>query len=375
LLNLRVFRCDWTPHIPAARPPRRPFGVFRDNRRLLARLFGAMRRPSAEARAGANAVVVRAMRLLRAADPDIFAWDMECRLLSGAFELERSAGERFRWVDREFAFVCRVTSPHRSIEVLIEPGPGVGFEPFHLEVYYGEHADPVHRQRISGMSWVEIPLPAARGQLASLRLRAEGGGASTGSDSRNLSFRVFAIGPGSAAGASVPEAPSWRCTSRTVATRPPDLDWSGRSEEDMKLISTMGRPVCLHLNACGDFTLMAREHWLALRGDAELDQFSMHLDSLLCYAAHHAGFREEILPDPMRIYHIEHGAGSGWTPEGQDEMYARIARKGIPTVSYSDLTQSITQMRMLHTPVIFNRDDWGLGRFDLPEITPPGAQA
>src|SRR5262249_37142431 len=39
----------------------------------------------------------------------------------------------------------------------------------------------------------------------------------------------------------------------------------------------------LHTNACGDFTLLSRDAWFRLRGYAELDVFSMHLDSLLVH--------------------------------------------------------------------------------------------
>jgi hypothetical protein len=132
----------------------------------------------------------------------------------------------------------------------------------------------------------------------------------------------------------------------------------------------MGKPEFVHMNACGDFTLMAREHWHDLRGYAELDLFSMHLDSCLCWAAHHGGAREEMLREPMRIYHIEHGAGSGWTPEGEDRLYARIARQGIQTVSYDELLDLIAEMRRLHAPVIFNLEDWGLAGDRLSEMTP-----
>ena len=83
----------------------------------------------------------------------------------------------------------------------------------------------------------------------------------------------------------------------------------------------------VHTNACGDFTLMAREHWFDLRGYPEFDLFSMNLDSVLCVAAHHGGAREQMLAEPMRIYHIEHGTGSGWTPEGQAKLFERIAAR------------------------------------------------
>src|SRR5262249_28099540 len=78
-----------------------------------------------------------------------------------------------------------------------------------------------------------------------------------------------------------------------------------------RLVFGPGYPL-LQTNACGDFTLLAREVWFAMRGYAELDIFSMHLDSLLCHAAHHGGAQECLLGEPMRIFHIEHAAGSGW---------------------------------------------------------------
>lgn len=135
-------------------------------------------------------------------------------------------------------------------------------------------------------------------------------------------------------------------------------------------IAEMGKQEFIHMNACGDFTLMAREHWFDLRAYPEFDLFSMHLDSFLCWAAHFSGAREEILREPMRIYHIEHGSGSGWTPEGENRLFERIARKGIQRISHEELVEAIAEMRRMHTPVIFNRDNWGLADESLREIHP-----
>jgi hypothetical protein len=66
----------------------------------------------------------------------------------------------------------------------------------------------------------------------------------------------------------------------------------------------------LHTNGCGDFTLLSREAWHTLRGYPELPIWSMHLDSLFCYTADAAGYREEVLPGPARMYHLEHA--SSW---------------------------------------------------------------
>ncbi len=73
----------------------------------------------------------------------------------------------------------------------------------------------------------------------------------------------------------------------------------------------------VHTNACGDFTLFAREHWLALRGNPELALYSLHIDSLLCYMAVASGLKEYILRPPARIFHLEHG--SSWAVMSPEE--------------------------------------------------------
>jgi hypothetical protein len=134
-------------------------------------------------------------------------------------------------------------------------------------------------------------------------------------------------------------------------------------------------PAFVHTNACGDFTLMAREHWFDLRGYPEFDLFSMNLDSVLCVAAHHGGAREQMLLDPMRIYHIEHGTGSGWTPEGQAKLFERIAARGLSFVDNEEVLLWAAQMSRLNAPMIFNHENWGLVEFDLKETVLSGDQA
>jgi FkbM family methyltransferase len=126
----------------------------------------------------------------------------------------------------------------------------------------------------------------------------------------------------------------------------------------------------LHTNASGDFQLTAREHWFNLRGYPEFDMYSMNIDSAFCFAAQYGGALEEFLPDPMRIYHIEHGSGSGWTPDGQQKLYARLAAKGIPVLENEEVLRWGAQMRRLNSPMIFNHEDWGLGKLSLAETVP-----
>jgi hypothetical protein len=129
----------------------------------------------------------------------------------------------------------------------------------------------------------------------------------------------------------------------------------------------------LHTNACGDFTLCSRQDWFDLRAYPEFDLYSMHIDSVFCYAAHFAGVRETMLIEPMRIYHIEHATGSGWTPEGESLLFARLSARGLSFMSYPELMEMIAQMRRLNSPMIFNRGDWGLEGFALPEVSVNGA--
>jgi hypothetical protein len=133
----------------------------------------------------------------------------------------------------------------------------------------------------------------------------------------------------------------------------------------------MSAPGFVHTNACGDFTLMARDHWFDLRGYPEFDMFSMNLDSMLCIAAHHGGAREEMLDDPMRIYHIEHGSGSGWTPEGQAKLFDRIAALGLSFVDNEDVLVWAAQMAKLDAPMIFNHENWGMAGVELKETVLP----
>lgn len=101
----------------------------------------------------------------------------------------------------------------------------------------------------------------------------------------------------------------------------------------------------------GDFILMAREHWIDLRGYAELDRAPRHLDTLLCCAASQSGVREEIIG----VRHPEH------TPEPE-------SGKPIPD---EEVEWLVSQMRTLQTPLIFNTGDWGLAGFTLPEVAQP----
>jgi hypothetical protein len=67
-----------------------------------------------------------------------------------------------------------------------------------------------------------------------------------------------------------------------------------------------------HMNACGDFTMMARGRWEQLRGYPEVP-FNTYVDGTVLYLAGQTGMKQIVLTQP--IYHMNHdGAETGSRP-------------------------------------------------------------
>ena len=121
----------------------------------------------------------------------------------------------------------------------------------------------------------------------------------------------------------------------------------------------------LHLNGCGDFTLLSNDDWQKLRGYPEWDMFSFHIDSVLLFQAYYHGIREIDLPREMSIYHIEHG--SGYSAEAAKSLFQRLDEKGIAYLKYLDFLRVIRKLRLSKTPIVYNDEHWGLSQFELEE--------
>lgn len=374
ILNFRVFRCDWAEFHALADRPVPALSLIRQSRPMLTRFLAAWRASHGfvSLLLRSPGILRRAIRLLAKRGADVFEAGMEYRLGQGWHELENAGGERFRWISQDAQLAVRVTDVRRSLALIVEPGPELGFQPFTLLIRDAS-GEVIGRAPVSGMTYVDVALPMRPGTLATLVFTAEGGGIRVGDDPRLLSIRVHACGGGvqtvQANGSLQHTAPRF-WIALNVGSVPGQVKWAEVLEKWRTQIASLGKPAFLHMNACGDFTLMARENWHNLRGYPELDLFSMHLDSLLCCAAHHAGVLETMLLEPFRIYHVEHGIGSGWTPEGETQLYERLTRKGIQSVSYDEVVWSIAQMRGLRAPLIFNLDDWGCAKTAFNEICP-----
>lgn len=123
----------------------------------------------------------------------------------------------------------------------------------------------------------------------------------------------------------------------------------------------------LHTNGCGDFTLLAREAWDAIRGYPEFEAFSFNIDSMGLVAAHYAGYEEVSLLPPCVCFHIEHSLGSGWTPEGEKKLFHRLRQSAILNPEWPVLLPLVDQMRRERRALDFNHAGWGYADLNLPE--------
>ena len=67
----------------------------------------------------------------------------------------------------------------------------------------------------------------------------------------------------------------------------------------------------LHMNACGDFTLMSRLKWVKIAGYPEVP-FNTYIDGTVLWLAKEAGMQQIVLKEP--IYHLNHEYGSHGRP-------------------------------------------------------------
>jgi FkbM family methyltransferase len=319
----------------------------------------------------------------------------------------------FRWAQDRAEILLEPSSDSIArLTVDLEPGPATAGRPLDLKVI-ADDGRQLARVTLDARARLRFTLPSPT--PARLEFRAAGAFGAANTNPRTLCFRVFGLERDRAESQSPAtlETPSagkrallsWRNMQYVIGKLADDgplvsltVPVSPRLQRILQNYVHRGgftgmmrgtkrkeeaaipappiqdvSPRCsdfLHTNGCGDFTLIAREHWFNLRGYPEFDIFSMNIDSVFCLAAHYGGAREEVLAEPMRIYHIEHGSGSGWTPEGQQKLFERIAAKGIPVLDNEDVLQWGAQMRRLNSPMIFNREDWGLTECALPETRP-----
>jgi hypothetical protein len=290
---------------------------------------------------------------------DVAAKDGSLLLGAGWFSREMDGKRPFRWFDNDAEISIQPWSnENRVLAIDIEPGPGVRMGPTTLDVL-DEDGSKILSVRLAGRRVVNVPVPPQKGRALHWRLHVSGGGHRLAGDPRPLNARVLRCGLFEAPVIPRPwpllQRVWWALGRRLGQSLLPEPEYSKRW------------PDFLHLTACGDFTLLAREHWFDLRGYPEFDMFAMNIDSLFCWAAHYGGAKERVLEYPMRVYHIEHEMGSGWTPEGQDKLFERMTQNGVPWLDHTDVIRWACDMNRFGAPIIFNREDWGFAAEDFRE--------
>jgi hypothetical protein len=273
----------------------------------------------------------------------------------GWMPMESQGDLRYRWIASEGrVFFRRPAGAAMVIDA--EVGPSQDGEPLLVEIL-DEAGVVAASARVEGRSKLRLQFPDAA-ESGVFTLRVHGRNIPLFPELRLLHLRVrelrWEAWPAGSA--------EWRLD---VVETQPGIDWAATLQAP---VAGIRNAACLHINASGDFTLLARDGWFRLRAYPEFPIWPVHLDALFCYAAHHAGVRETILRDPLRMYHIEHASGAGWTPEGEDALSARVRRLRVPVLDFTaDLTPWVQQMRRLDAPAIFNLENWGLGGEELPE--------
>lgn len=117
-------------------------------------------------------------------------------------------------------------------------------------------------------------------------------------------------------------------------------------------------------DACGDFTLMSVDDWEKIDGYAELEMYSLHIDSMALYSAIAQGIEQVIYPPEMCTYHIAHDGG--WeSGDALDQL--RFYHKR-PTLDWWLVYSAGRQIIRENTNFDLNSSDWGLKNIELEEI-------
>lgn len=113
---------------------------------------------------------------------------------------------------------------------------------------------------------------------------------------------------------------------------------------------TFAADLGLHTNAAGEFLIMAKQHWHKLRGYPEIKN-QYYIDGYLCFKANALGLQQIILKNPMKIYHQDH----------DQSEYQKRPR------NFQQYIEDSKKMYESKRPIIFNSEDWGLGKEKLVE--------
>ncbi len=250
-------------------------------------------------------------------------------------------GTPFRWAGRQSGLEIPFPKGSRggSLQLDIGPGPGTGMVAFWLSIMddsvgkWGSFAI-AGRRRLSiyvprlGRDWAKISLiPSPTGYRQTQDPR----------DDRVLNFSLLGGKWNPEKGASLFHLLGNGLFGLRPITLLKNIRAYLRGElrrtEAAELPPAM--PEAVHMNNCGDFTLVDRDDFFRVGGHSEEPVFSLNLDTDFLYRLRHAGIREKRISPTMEIYHIEHGLGA--TPEGMERLLARLKAEGLPVITLDEV--------------------------------------
>jgi hypothetical protein len=117
----------------------------------------------------------------------------------------------------------------------------------------------------------------------------------------------------------------------------------------------------IHTHGSGDFTLMAKRHWEQLQGYPELDCRAINVDALLCFMAHFGPAPEKFLGSSHVVFHMDHRRMEG------DANISPNTTDAVPTLDWEQVYRWGLSMSETRRPMIFNDENWGLGKEILKE--------
>ncbi len=121
----------------------------------------------------------------------------------------------------------------------------------------------------------------------------------------------------------------------------------------------------IDFDTCGDFTLMSRKDWEDIEGYAELDMYSIHIDSMALWAALGMGKEQRLFPYEACIYHIYHE--DGWSSNDAIRTIKFLQNK--PCLDYTIVFQGGMQLVREGKHWGLNEKNWGFADKDLEMTT------
>ena len=120
----------------------------------------------------------------------------------------------------------------------------------------------------------------------------------------------------------------------------------------------------LDTDACGDFTIMSVQDWERIEGYAELEMYSLHIDSMALFSAIAQGIEQVVYPPEMCSYHMAHSGG--WESGNAVEQLQFYHKR--PSLDWWVVFDAGRQIVKEGSNFKLNSDDWGLRNMHLKEI-------